>query len=148
MRLLDSFLVLLALAGLGATGWWGMYQSEFTPASLEARLGALTQAALEEAGHDWAVATMDGQTVILSGAPPSPEAGEAAIVVAALAAGPGGQIFGGVTQVETRFEAAQVSEHETGGNSSENGRILLGQISSDAGADYVSRPHASMTDGS
>ncbi|MEO1101024.1 MAG: hypothetical protein AAFW65_04170 [Pseudomonadota bacterium] len=133
MRLLDSFLVLVALTGLVFTAWWGMYQSPATAASLEARLLEKAQAALVDAGQDWAVVRMEGQKAVLSGSPPDDEAREAAIAAVAIADGPGGQILGGVTEVETQFDALQsvgaLPDEARSQVYPENGRILVGHVS-------------------
>lgn len=132
MRLLDSFLVLVSLTGLVFTAWWGMYQSPATAASLEARLLGKAQAALADAGQDWAAVRMEGQKAVLSGSPPDADAREVAIAAVALADGPGGQVLGGVTEVETEFDALQAVEALPDEARSqaypENGRILVGHV--------------------
>lgn len=132
LRILDSFLVLLSLAGLVFMAWWGMYQSPATAASLEARLLEKAQTALADRGQDWAVVRMEGQKAVLSGSPPNAEAREAAIAAVALADGPGGQVLGGVTEVETEFDALQsvgaLPDEARLQAHPENGRILVGHV--------------------
>lgn len=132
MRILDSFLVLLSLTGLVFMAWWGMYQSPATAASLEARLLGKAEAALAEAGQDWATVRMAGQKAILSGVPPSEAAQDVAIAAVAVADGAGGQIFGGVTEVEVEFNApgsvSSLPDRTRLSAYSENGRILVRQV--------------------
>lgn len=106
MRLLEYLFALVALAGLVAAGWWGVYQSPQNAANLQARLQQETSAALQVAGMDWARVKMDGQRAILSGQAPSNEAVRDAALTALAAAGHGGLIFGGVTQVENAADSA------------------------------------------
>ncbi|KDA01472.1 OmpA family protein [Hyphomonas oceanitis] len=101
MRLLDHLFALVSLAGLVAMGWWGVYQSPQNAANLQMELQQKTSAALKAAGHDWALVTMDGQHAVLSGKAPSTDAVRDAALTILTAAGPGGLIFGGVTQVES-----------------------------------------------
>ncbi|WP_373007787.1 hypothetical protein [Hyphomonas sp.] len=106
MRLLDYLFALLALAGLVAASWWGVYQSPQNAANLQFRLQQETSSALKAAGMDWAVVNMDGQHAVLSGKAPSPDAVRDAALIVLSADGPGGLIFGGVTQVENAADSA------------------------------------------
>ena len=99
MRLLDHLFALVSLAGLVAMGWWGVYQSPQNAANLQMELQQKTTAALKAAGYDWAMVTMDGQHAVLSGKAPSTDAVRDAALTILTADGPGGLIFGGVTQV-------------------------------------------------
>jgi outer membrane protein OmpA-like peptidoglycan-associated protein len=101
MRLLDHLFALVSLAGLVAAGWWGVYQSPQNAANLQMELQQKTSAALKAAGHDWAIVTMDGQRAILSGKAPTSDAVRDAALTILTADGPGGLIFGGVTQVQS-----------------------------------------------
>jgi OOP family OmpA-OmpF porin len=106
MRLLDYLFALVALAGLVAASWWGVYQSPQNAANLQLRLQQETSSALKAAGMDWAVVNMDGQHAVLSGKAPSPDAVRDAALIVLSADGPGGLIFGGVTQVENAADSA------------------------------------------
>ncbi len=152
MRLLDSFLVLVSLTGLVFTAWWGMYQSPATPASLEARLLDKAQSALVQTGQDWATVRMDGQKAVLSGNPPDDKAGDAAVAAVAIADGAGGQIFGGITEVETEFGLSQTSgvrpDRMRLTMHSENGRILVGQVTVRMQRAGLAPAYIRVTDGS
>ena len=106
MRLLDYLFALVALAGLVAASWWGVYQSPQNAANLQSRLQQETSSALKAAGMDWAVVKMDGQHAVLSGKAPSPDAVRDAALIVLSADGPGVLIFGGVTQVENAADSA------------------------------------------
>jgi outer membrane protein OmpA-like peptidoglycan-associated protein len=106
MRLLDYLFALVALVGLVAASWWGVYQSPQNAANLQFRLQQETSSALKAAGMDWAVVNMDGQHAVLSGKAPSPDAVRDAALIVLSADGPGGLIFGGVTQVENAADSA------------------------------------------
>ena len=106
MRLLDYLFAFVALVGLVAASWWGVYQSPQNAANLLLRLQQETSSALKAAGMDWAVVNMDGQHAVLSGKAPSPDAVRDAALIVLSADGPGGLIFGGVTQVENAADSA------------------------------------------
>ncbi|KCZ88922.1 OmpA family protein [Hyphomonas johnsonii] len=106
MRLLDHLFALVALAGLILAGWWGVYQSPQNAVNLQSRLQQKTAAALTAAGMDWASVRLDGQTAILSGKAPSPDAVVDAANAVLTADGKGGLIFGGVTQVLSLADGA------------------------------------------
>ncbi|MBU2606202.1 MAG: OmpA family protein [Alphaproteobacteria bacterium] len=106
MRLLDYLFAFVALVGLVAASWWGVYQSPQNAANLQFRLQQETSSALKAAGMDWAVVNMDGQHAVLSGKAPSPDAVRDAALIVLSADGPGGLIFGGVTQVENAADSA------------------------------------------
>ena len=78
MKMLDYLLAPVALAGLVATGWWGLYQSPQRPANLAAQLEQDANAALARNGYDWAHVRMNGQRAVLKGAAPSEDAAMAA----------------------------------------------------------------------
>ena len=79
MKMLDYLLAPVALAGLVATGWWGLYQSPQRPANLAAQLEQDANAALARNGYDWAHVRMNGQRAVLKGAAPSEDAAMAAV---------------------------------------------------------------------
>ena len=126
MRLLEYLLALLALVGLVATSWWGVYQSPQNAANLQAHLQRETSAALKAAGMDWAIVEMDGQHAVLSGKAPSPEAVRDAALIVLSADGPGGLIFGGVTQVENAADSAPpVSPYVWRAEKTPEGKLIL-----------------------
>ena len=90
MRLLDYLIGCVALIGLIFTGWWAVYQSGNTPVNLEARLEANANAALAEAGFDWAKVEMNGQRARLTGKAPSVDAVRAAAETVITSSGSGG----------------------------------------------------------
>lgn len=106
MRLLDYLMGGLALLALPFLLWWGIYQSPQSAVNLQARLEARAAAALTDSGNDWARVSMDGQRAILTGAAPSHDAVTEAARAVRRSSGPGGVLFGGVTQVESRADAA------------------------------------------
>lgn len=103
---LDYLLGLAALIALPFLAWWGIHQSPQGAVPAEAALQGKAQAALAKAGLDWAEVRMDGQRAVLSGAAPSEDAVSEAAAVVLSSAGRGGLVFGGVTQVESRADAA------------------------------------------
>lgn len=100
MRVLDFLLAPVALAGLVATGWWGLYQSPQRPANLAVQLEQDANAALARNGYDWAHVRMNGQRAVLKGAAPSDDAAMAAAETVLRSGWGGGVIVGGVTVVE------------------------------------------------
>jgi len=107
VRLLDYLTGLISLLALPFIAWWGVNQSPHSAARLEAQLEARAQQALQLAGLDWAEVNMDGQTAILTGPAPSPDVAEEAAGIVLRSSGPGGLLFGGVSQVETRVHPAE-----------------------------------------
>ncbi len=105
-RALDYLLGLAAMISLPFLAWWGVTHSPQGAAPLEAALQVKAEAALAAAGIDWAQVNMDGQRAILSGPAPSEDAVAAAAEVVLTSAGPGGLVFGGVTQVESQADDA------------------------------------------
>jgi outer membrane protein OmpA-like peptidoglycan-associated protein len=71
---------LLPLLGLLGLLWYGF--STFAGDTIEQQVKAQTQLALNQADHQWASMSVSGQNVVLSGTPPSAEAGDAALAVA------------------------------------------------------------------
>ena len=104
MRVLDYLFAPIALAGLVATGWWGLYQSPQRPANLAAQLEQDANAALARNGYDWAQVRMNGQFAVLSGPAPSEDAALAAAGTVLHADWPGGVVLGGVTVVEVAVQ--------------------------------------------
>lgn len=103
----------LLRAGLAGLGWlllllvtvFGGHAC--TPAALEERLQAQVEAALAREGLDFADVGMSGQTVILEGVAPTPQARDRAAAVALRAAGPGGPWAGGVVGAQNRIEVGE-----------------------------------------
>lgn len=98
--MLDYLFAPVALAGLVATGWWGLYQSPQRPANLAAQLEQDANATLAANGYDWAHVRMKGQRAVLTGAAPSDDAAMAAAELVLRSAGPGGVVAGGITVVQ------------------------------------------------
>ena len=132
MRLLDYLIGCVALIGLIFTGWWAVYQSGNTPVNLEARLEANANAALAEAGFDWAKVEMNGQRARLTGKAPSVDAVRAAAETVITSSGSGGVIMGGVTLVESEVgAAAAVSPYVWRAIKTDSGAfILMGHVPS------------------
>lgn len=125
-RLLDYLIGGLALLALPFLLWWGIYQSPQSAVNLQARLEARAAAALAESGNDWARVSMDGQRAILTGAAPSNDAVTEAAGAVRRSSGPGGVVFGGVTQVESRADAAPpISPYVWRARKTAEGRIEL-----------------------
>ena len=134
VRLLDYLTGIIALITLPFIAWWGVNQSPQSADLLEARLQAKALAALQASGMDWAGVEMDGQTAILTGAAPSEDAIIEAAQVVLRSNGPGGVLFGGISQVRT--EAGQAppvrpyswSAEKTG----DGGMVISGHVPSKA----------------
>ena len=134
MRLLDYLTGLISLIALPFIAWWGINQSPQSAAMLEARLEAKALQSLRLAGIDWANVEMDGQTAILTGAAPSEDAVPEAASIVLRSSGGGGVLFGGVSQITARVEAAEpvwpyVWRAE---KTAEGGFILSGHVPSKA----------------
>lgn len=126
MRVLDYLLGGLALLALPFTMWWGIYQSPQSAVNLEARLEARAKAALARDGFAWADVKMDGQRALLTGAAPSADAVIDAAATIRRSSGPGGLVFGGVTIVENRADAAPpISPYVWRAEKTEDGRFVL-----------------------
>ena len=104
MKMLDYLFAPVALAGLVATGWWGLYQSPQRPANLAAQLEQDANAALVRNGYDWAHVRMNGQRAVLLGAAPSEDAAMDAAGTVLHSAWGGGVVLGGVTVVEVAVD--------------------------------------------
>jgi len=134
VRLLDYLTGIIALIALPFIAWWGVNQSPQSAQMLEARLQAKALAALQASGMDWAGVEMDGQTAILTGAAPSEDAIVEAAQIVLRSNGPGGVLFGGISQVRT--EAGQAppvrpyawSAEKTSGG----GMVISGHVPSKA----------------
>ena len=126
MKMLDYLLAPVALAGLVATGWWGLYQSPQRPANLAAQLEQDANAALARNGYDWAHVRMNGQRAVLKGAAPSEDAAMAAAETVLRAAWSGGVVIGGVTVVEVAVDPGEpVSPFVWRAEKLADGRIIL-----------------------
>lgn len=126
MRLLDYLLGGLALLALPVLVWWGIYQSPQSAVNLQSRLEARAKAALTAAGADWANVELEGQRAVLTGDAPSRDAVTEAAGAVLRSNGPGGVIFGGVTMVESRVDAAQpISPYVWRAQKTADGRIVL-----------------------
>ncbi|WP_148205898.1 MULTISPECIES: hypothetical protein [Hyphomonas] len=126
LRLLDYLMGGLALLALPLLVWWGIYQSPQSAVNLQARLEARAKAALTTGGADWASVSMEGQRAVLTGAAPSNDAVTEAARLVRRSSGAGGVIFGGVTLVESRADAAPpISPYVWRATKTGEGRIVL-----------------------
>lgn len=126
MRLLDYLIGGLALLALPFLMWWGIYQSPQSAVNLQARLEAQAKTALAQGGADWASVRMDGQRAVITGAAPSHDAVTEAARLVRRSSGGGGVILGGVTQVESRTDAAPpISPYVWRAAKTAEGRIVL-----------------------
>lgn len=126
MKMLDYLLAPVALVGLVATGWWGLYQSPQRPANLAAQLEQDANAALARNGYDWAHVRMNGQRAVLKGAAPSDDAAMAAAETILRSTWGGGVVVGGVTVVEVAVDPGKpVSPFVWRAEKLADGRIIL-----------------------
>ncbi len=118
-QVFDWLLVLASVIGLFLVGAWSIYQSDHSARALEAELEGAARQSLDELGYGWAQVRMDGQLATLTGRAPTPEAAaqaEDAVVRSSAIVmpeffpqaiyRPGGDIWGGVSDVRVDFEAA------------------------------------------
>lgn len=77
---------MLPAAGLAAITWFAT--APFAANEIEASVAHGVRAHLQQTGHGWAQVMVTGQEVLLTGAPPAPGAGEAALAVARAATCP------------------------------------------------------------
>ena len=107
MSAYDTMIAGLSGAGLALLGIITVHGTSEYHLNAEQMYGALqgsAETALEEAGQSWATLELNGQRAILSGAPPSVEAAEAARVAVLESSGKGGILQGGIWSVETKFD--------------------------------------------
>jgi OOP family OmpA-OmpF porin len=149
MKMLDYLFALIALAGLLATGWWGLYQSPQRPANLAAQLEQDANATLTQKGFDWAHVRMNGQRAVLLGAAPSDDAAMDAAEAVLHAAWGGGVILGGVTVVEVAVDPARpVSPYVWRAEKMPDGRIVLsGHVPSRRIAEQVEAEATRLSEG-
>eukprot|EP00581_Thalassiosira_minuscula_P035098 CAMPEP_0184459458 /NCGR_PEP_ID=MMETSP0740-20130409/36961_1 /TAXON_ID=385413 /ORGANISM="Thalassiosira miniscula, Strain CCMP1093" /LENGTH=151 /DNA_ID=CAMNT_0026832459 /DNA_START=93 /DNA_END=544 /DNA_ORIENTATION=+ len=93
-----------ALAILGIVTVHGESEYHLNAQQMQDELQLLATQSLVDAGQDWATVEMTGQRALISGAPPSVEAAEAAKNAVLTSAGQGGMLWGGVWSVATDFE--------------------------------------------
>lgn len=93
-----------ALAILGIVTVHGESEYHLNAEQMQEALQAKASQALTDSGQSWASVEMDGQRALISGAPPSVEAADAAKAAVLSAAGAGGMIWGGVWSVTTDFD--------------------------------------------
>ena len=149
MKVLDYLLAPLALAGLVATGWWGLYQSPQRPANLAAQLEQDANAALARNGYDWAHVRMKGQRAVLQGPAPSDDAAMAAAETVLRSAGPGGVVVGGVTVVEVAVDPGKpVSPYVWRAEKTPDGAFILsGHAPSERIAEQLAEEARRLADG-
>ncbi|MFN3212221.1 MAG: OmpA family protein [Henriciella sp.] len=93
-----------ALAVLGIVTVHGESEYHLNAAQMQGELQRLASQALVDSGQSWASVEMTGQRALITGAPPSVDAAEAARLAVLTSAGQGGMIWGGVLSVSTEFE--------------------------------------------
>lgn len=93
-----------ALAILGIVTVHGESEYHLNAQQMQDELQVLATRSLVDAGQDWATVELTGQRALISGAPPSVEAAEAAKNAVLTSAGQGGMLWGGVWSVATDFE--------------------------------------------
>lgn len=71
---------------------------------MQAELQSAAEQALADADQGWATVQMQGQTALLTGAPPSVAAAETAEAAVLSSSGQGGMLWGGVLKVDSQFE--------------------------------------------
>lgn len=149
MRLLDYLFAPIALAGLVATGWWGLYQSPQRPANLAAQLEQKANAVLVANGYDWARVRMNGQRAVLTGPAPSEDAVMGAAKAVLHSAWSGGVVIGGVTVVEVAVEpGTPVSPFEWRAAKTPDGAwILSGHVPSRRIAEQIEAETARLSGG-
>ena len=102
-RFVDWTVLLAALIGLAATGWWAVYQGPNNAEALQNKLKQQADTTLLEAGHSWASVIVDGQSAVLTGASPNFEAAEEALS----SLGPASLVYGGFTVLRSDILSAQ-----------------------------------------
>ncbi|MEM7768575.1 MAG: OmpA family protein [Pseudomonadota bacterium] len=126
MRIFDTILIVIGLAGLAAFGWWGLREMPAASRAIETELQLAAQDELQRAGHEWAQVTMDGQVATIRGTQPNAEMVDEAVRTASTSAGNGGLIYGGVTLVKSVIDApAVVSPFTWSATNSGDGALTL-----------------------
>ncbi len=109
MSVYDTMVAGLSGAGLVLVGFvttHGSSDYHLNAAQMQAELQDRAQAALNEAGLEWATASLNGQTAMLTGTPPSQDAEAEAERIVRSSAGPGGIFWGGIISVKSDFAEA------------------------------------------
>lgn len=129
----QTALIALALfAGLGALA---IHASPLSAGSLEARLQASAEAALERArASAWASVEMDGQVATVSGQAPSRTAREAAVAAVARSSWAGGAVAGGVARIVDDTRLAHEGETVRLAADLSSARLVLTGFAPDADA--------------
>ena len=91
------------LALLGIITVHGTSEYHMNAAQMHAQLQSSAESALDQSGQSWATIELNGQRAVLTGAPPSVEAAEAARVAVLESSGQGGLLKGGIWSVETDY---------------------------------------------
>ena len=126
-----------ALAILGIVTVHGESEYHLNAQQMQDELQSLASKSLVDAGQKWASVEMTGQRALITGAPPSVEAAEAAKNAVFASAGQGGMIWGGVWSVETDFD--EIRDLPTASpfvwraiKSSSGAMVFVGAVPSDA----------------
>lgn len=132
MSAYDTVLAGMTALGLGVLGFVATHgETDFhmNASGLEAVLQTQAQSALDDAGLNWALVKMDGQTAILSGNAPDDAAAEVAQSTVLKSAGAGGWLNGGIVSVKTEFgeapDLAVVSPYLWRAIKTEDNRLIL-----------------------
>ncbi|MEM0986890.1 MAG: OmpA family protein [Pseudomonadota bacterium] len=133
MRIVDTLMVVLGLAGIALLGWWGWAKMPEAASAIETQLQVAAQDELQRAGHTWAQVSMEGQVATVRGTQPNAARVAEAAQTALTSNGNGGLVYGGVTVVQTLIDApAVVSPFTWGAEKSADGGVeLTGFVPSD-----------------
>jgi len=139
-------LSVVGLALLGLVTVQGTSDYHLNASQMQTELQDAAGAALRSAGHTWATVEMRGQNALITGAPPSVEAAEAARLAVLKSSGPGGPIRGGVWSVETEFseirDLATVTPFVWRAIKSPGGEMILVGVAPDEAARETLAQHA------
>jgi len=127
MRIIDTLLVVIGLAGLAGLAWWGLKAMPAKARTIETELQIAAQDELQRAGHGWAQVTMDGQVATVRGTQPNAEMVTEAERAVLTSSGHGGLVYGGVTVVNSVIDApAVVSPYTFSAVKGPQGTVALG----------------------
>lgn len=141
------------LALLGIVTVHGSSDFHMNSAEMQVALQTAASEALADSGQTWASVEMRGQRAVLSGAPPSVEAAEAAKEAVLTSSGQGGPIWGGVWSVTTDFSEIRQIPTATpfvwrAIKNPSGAMILVGNIPNEATRSELADHVASLTDAS
>ena len=105
-NILDILLLPIGIVAFAALCWWAIYAGPSSAGKIEARRAADVQRVLSQPDYRWAMASVDGQTVTLTGIAPTTELKNRASRLVLQASGRGGPFWGGVKTVIDETELA------------------------------------------